>query len=371
VAAKISDAPLRLNMANVSWRLLKNIWYTFAGLLYEPIMSALAFYNFKTKWGELQEHLGTTNIQLFGPMYVLCILGPLWKVKLIREMWPGLDAGSHGVSGTERIAQCLRVASIAARSSSVLAFEAAQRTRIALTQQTGGEELTKCSDAKRWRNQRLRFRVLFPEDTERAGLSQDFTEIEIVELERSRCGRTNEQWFRRFAQQAKDMTDNRHAFYTCIICRLANVFPWGPGQEHPAFPRAYYFALKRKLWSVIFHVLFYAISVWTGAVQWWSPTWLLKLCMAIFHVYGLRKAASIRSPWPLERFGVLSEKQLRWPAETLWHNWSFAASQEFAWDRDLDWWALLDQTTQDVAESDGNGLRTVSNEELLGGVQSS
>lgn len=300
-------------MVSFNRALVKNIWYSIHGLFWQIGMSCLACYNIKSKSTELQERLGAAYGTFVG-LYFLCLLSPLIKLNHMCRMWSGLDAGSGYL---------WRTLVLTSRTSSLLAFDAATRT----------QKIFGHGQSKLEIRMRRRFVLQFPEEAERAGLV-----MPPADLER-KCCRENPDRIRKQRGCLKRMAESPKAFWCMLSCYLLNPQPYA--MPNPALPIRVFWSLKLSLWSCIFHLLIYFSSVGDGVIQWYDITWLAKALMSLAHLNSLRRASTLRSPWPLEWSGVITQDKSRWPVADLWQAWSRAASEAFAWDENLDWWKLL------------------------------
>merc|ERR1711879_737973 len=110
-----------------------------------------------------------------------------------------------------------------------------------------------------------------------------------------------------------------------------------------ALPPSFCLHLKLQFWTASFHVLVYVSYVVSLGGTWWEPTWLLKLVMALYNLWGLRRLRSVWRKWSLNRLGILSPGELpeSWSTEKPWSEWSREALRQFSWCDDADLWEVL------------------------------
>jgi len=328
-------------MSKLSFQVLKNIWYTISALLWEPVTACLAAYNLSGNVVEAYEKLGR-SFQTFAFLYCMCLLAPLFKLIFMKKLYSTLRAAG---------ADFTLAVSIASRTETLLAFETSMRTK----------EAFGSAPCLKKRIQTI-CRIALPEDCEAFGLSRiseqsdEYAQLQKPASKFCRC-RSKWQEAQKVIKAAQRQTETAKAFWCGLFPFLAHPMLYKPPCQ---FPYRYTWFLKLKMWSSIFHLAFYFLSVSDETVAWNSPTWLIKACMAFLHLVSLRRASCIRNPWSLGRFGVLEPRRFSgWRAEDVWTNWSRIVITSFSWEQPLDWWQALDEREQ---------MHTTRSPDLKGGA---
>lgn len=384
------------------WCLARNAWYVFHGIAWDPLHAALAVYNCSSRWEELQQSLGLV-VYPCAMLYGMVLLSPLLRWGFVWTMSRGFSDSTR-----EKVTDKLAALALASRRTSLLAYEAAWRTSFVFENFPEIEEEPPSSGG--WfsrtcwcwfREERERRRRIWQQDRERRRRERkqariiirtfrkiaSADELSLVPVpppqtipeqlsrtsrRRSCCIRLGclpifpwsltwpknpatwpATWPVFQAELAQRLQDR--PFRICIHFATFVLHPYIATTNHvvQAFPPSFCLHLKVHFWSAIFHIIVYVSYVVSLHGTWWEPTWLLKLLMAVYNLWGMRRVSAVWQKWDVSRLGILSQNQLpkSWAIDSIWPDWSRAAFLKFNWCCNVDMWQLLEKVRDEEARA--------------------
>jgi len=259
--------------------------------------------------------------------------------------------------------------SLSGQVSSLLAFEAAERTEFVYRQSVGRDQESCCSSRLRFRRV---YRRLLEQLTSTAPIASSVKE-EFKQLNKSAdvtpvaagscCGRCRLRVEARAVDGAKKCGKSKRYAYLHFALFLANLMPDSMFRVPFCFPRRVSILFKIKFWGAVFDVLFYSFNASDGTFNPWdlrsSWTWHLKLLLAVKNLVDMRKISMICSaPWNCSRLGVTPSPFGN--SADLWRDWSVLASERFKWGRSNNMWDLIRRASVDPRASSASTISSLT-----------